>query len=118
MANESLGQIECSGCDGTADIKRRTNGKRLLYLHCKNCGLDQRSGAKLQAKWQAIIDGINSPVATTQANEWQPEERSETENDNEQQRNNNEQNENSESGWLKWGFVGAIIVAISKFARV
>ncbi|TMO62856.1 hypothetical protein [Pseudoalteromonas aurantia] len=53
--NTELGTIECEGCGSFASIRRRANGKQLLYLHCKNCGLDQRSGAKLQAKWTKVI---------------------------------------------------------------
>ncbi|KID38051.1 hypothetical protein [Pseudoalteromonas maricaloris] len=53
--NEELGVIECDGCGTFASIRRRKNGKQLLYLHCKNCGLDQRSGANLQAKWAKAI---------------------------------------------------------------
>ena len=55
--NPSLAKIACGGCDGQADIKRKRTGKKLLYLHCTNCGLDQRSGAKLQARWQGAING-------------------------------------------------------------
>ncbi|MCG7551963.1 hypothetical protein [Pseudoalteromonas sp. Of11M-6] len=55
-SNEELGVIECDGCGTFASIRRRKNGKQLLYLHCTNCGLDQRSGANLQAKWAKAIN--------------------------------------------------------------
>ena len=57
--NASLANIVCNGCNGQANIKRKRTGKKLLYLHCTNCGLDQRSGEFLQKKWQHAIDGIS-----------------------------------------------------------
>jgi hypothetical protein len=83
--NPSLGAIECEGCDGFATIRRRANGKRLLYTHCENCGMNQMSGAKIQAKWEKAIGesagetpNINSePVpdkSPVLADEWQPRE--------------------------------------------
>jgi len=57
--NPSLAKTTCNGCNGQADIKQKKTGKKLLYLHCKNCGLDQRSGNFLQLKWQHAIDGIS-----------------------------------------------------------
>ncbi|MFT5755408.1 MAG: hypothetical protein ACI9LM_000115 [Alteromonadaceae bacterium] len=57
--NPSLGNIICHGCECQADIKQKKTGKKLLYLHCKNCGLDQRSGNFLQLKWQHAIDGVS-----------------------------------------------------------
>ncbi|ASD68508.1 hypothetical protein [Pseudoalteromonas piscicida] len=87
-SNEELGVIECDGCGTFASIRRRKNGKKLLYLHCKNCGLDQRSGANLQAKWakaitqqsqqsQALQSEIREPEQTvshhtTAPDEWAP----------------------------------------------
>lgn len=59
MAGEILGHIECDGCGQTANIKKLKNSP-LLYLHCKQCGMDRRSGAALQAKWQAAIDSPQS----------------------------------------------------------
>ncbi|MCS6211260.1 hypothetical protein [Shewanella baltica] len=59
MAGEILGQIECDGCGQNAGIKKISNSP-LLYLHCKKCGMDRRSGAALQAKWQAAIDSPQS----------------------------------------------------------
>ncbi|MCS6180956.1 MULTISPECIES: hypothetical protein [Shewanella] len=60
MAGEILGHIECDGCGQAANIKKVGNSKALLYLHCPNCGLDRRSGAMVQAKWQAAIDSPQS----------------------------------------------------------
>ncbi|GHE87420.1 hypothetical protein [Thalassotalea profundi] len=59
--NPILGECTCDACGNNAGIKRKRTGKKLLYLHCPNCGLDQRSGALIQAKWQAIIDGVELP---------------------------------------------------------
>jgi len=78
-SKESLGVISCEGCNGDAHIKRRSNGKKLLYLHCKSCGLDQRSGTQLQQKWQLAVDGgFSDPLELdkeiNKLNEWQPEE--------------------------------------------
>ncbi|RZD19840.1 hypothetical protein [Pseudoalteromonas sp. MEBiC 03485] len=53
--NPDLGAIECDACGGFAAIRRQRTGRQLLYLHCKNCGMDKRSGAKLQAKWERAI---------------------------------------------------------------
>ncbi|MBU2871977.1 hypothetical protein [Colwellia sp. E2M01] len=86
MANESLGLISCSGCNGDAHIKRKKTGKKLLYLHCKNCGLDQRSGKLLQERWQQAIDGgaalpperekssLINEKSNNNLNEWEPED--------------------------------------------
>lgn len=56
MANPVLAEIICDGCGNQASIKKLNNSP-LLYLHCKTCGMDRRSGQQLQAKWQAAIDG-------------------------------------------------------------
>ena len=89
--NPPLGDIECDGCDGFATIRRRSNGRRLLYTHCVNCGMNQMSGAKLQAKWEkaigqnmgensAIESEISQPLNTPQVpseikvGEWMPAE--------------------------------------------
>jgi len=53
--NPDLGAVECDGCGGFAAVRQQKTGRKLLYLHCKNCGMDKRSGAKLQAKWQKAI---------------------------------------------------------------
>ena len=101
--NPELAKVACEGCGGEASVKRRANGKRLLYLHCPSCGVDQRSGAKLQAEWQAAIDGItpNQPTEqtesiteTTELAEWHPEET----NDSTTQRPTVERIENPEDG--------------------
>lgn len=87
--NPDLGVIECDGCDAFAVIRRRANGKRLLYEHCPNCGMNQKSGAKLQAKWARAIakeGGGQSPeipsfksepvhkIESIETGEWLPEE--------------------------------------------
>lgn len=82
MAGEALGQIGCKGCGGTADIKKLKNSE-LLYLHCKKCGMDRRTGEHLQSEWRAAISGIipqampeqETPPAlekSTAVQEWQP----------------------------------------------
>lgn len=55
MSKAILGVIKCEGCGNDAGIKKLSNSP-LLYLHCKKCGCDRRSGKDLQAKWQAAID--------------------------------------------------------------
>lgn len=78
MAGEILGHIKCDACDQTANIKKVGNSKALLYLHCPNCGLDRRSGAAIQAKWQAAIDSPKSldtaqdPTENQGGVEWSP----------------------------------------------
>jgi len=77
MAGEILGHIECDGCGQNAGIKKISNSP-LLYLHCKKCGMDRRSGAALQAKWQAAIDSPQSldtaqdPTENQGGVEWSP----------------------------------------------
>jgi hypothetical protein len=116
LANESLGITSCEACNGDAHIKRRSNGKKLLYLHCKSCGLDQRSGKILQARWQAIVEGdqqlpeqIKPPLKT---DEWQPAEVQQNER---QENENTDQNHSTTSNsGIKWlaglaiGLVGII----------
>lgn len=53
--NPDLGVIECEGCDSFAVIRRQRTGKKYLYINCPNCGMDKRSGPKLQAKWERAI---------------------------------------------------------------
>lgn len=89
--NPDLGGIECDGCGGFAAIRRKSTGRRLLYEHCPNCGMNQKSGEKLQAKWEkAIANPISEQVAINteikpvhntvapaekvNAEEWQPAE--------------------------------------------
>jgi len=90
--NKNLGDIQCSGCDGVAHVRQQATGKKLLYLYCPNCGMDKRSGAKLQAKWQAAIDGVSLDVPSKSeklAAEWQPEklDKENSENDDNKERN-------------------------------
>jgi len=94
-SKESLGVVSCEGCNGDAHIKRRSNGKKLLYLHCKSCGLDQRSGKVLQAKWQAAINGDASASpeleqTNPKSNEWHPAEESDNEESNKDKADNND----------------------------
>lgn len=82
--NPPLGAIECEGCDGFATIRRRANGKRLLYTHCPNCGMNQMSGAKIQAKWEKAIgvttadipslEKITVEKGAAESGEWIPPE--------------------------------------------
>jgi hypothetical protein len=53
-----LAEIQCEACQATANIKRRATGKKLLYIHCPNCGLDQRSGGIQQAKLKDAIKAV------------------------------------------------------------
>lgn len=73
MAGEVLGQIQCDACGGLAGIKKISNSE-LLYLHCKKCGCDRRSGAQVQAKWQAAVNGSQLPesLEATQDPDWKP----------------------------------------------
>ncbi|WP_345857392.1 hypothetical protein [Shewanella algae] len=73
MAGEALGYISCDGCGGDAAIKKLGNSE-LLYLHCKQCGCDRRSGAMVQEKWQAAINGSQLPesLEATQDPDWKP----------------------------------------------
>ena len=59
MAGEILGTIECDGCGNKAGIKKISNSP-LLYLHCKKCGCDRRSGEIVQARWRAAIESPES----------------------------------------------------------
>lgn len=59
MAGEALGHINCEACGSKADIKKIKNSEN-LYLHCKKCGMDRRTGAALQQKWAAAILPENS----------------------------------------------------------
>lgn len=107
--NKNLGGITCGGCDGGAHIRQQATGKKLLYLYCPNCGMDKRSGAKLQAKWQSAIDGtlpVQANKTEKQADEWQPEklDREKSEND--------EINERTNSGTSGKIFAGIGIVSV------
>ncbi|BAJ02163.1 hypothetical protein [Shewanella violacea] len=87
MSNPILATIECDGCTGDASIKKLNNSP-LLYLHCKTCGMDRRSGKQLQAKWQAAIDGKSDLPAVIEkaeslADEWSPPAESDPENKDE-----------------------------------
>ncbi|WP_054200924.1 hypothetical protein [Pseudoalteromonas undina] len=82
--NPDLGAVECDGCGGFAAVRQQKTGKKYLYLHCKNCGMDKRSGEKLQAKWQKAIGekppelpALNSepaPQNLSAGGEWIPPE--------------------------------------------
>jgi hypothetical protein len=73
MAGDALGYIKCDGCGEQAAIKKIGNSD-LLYMHCKQCGCDRRSGALVQAKWQAAISGEQLPesLAPAQDPDWKP----------------------------------------------
>lgn len=82
---EERGEIICDSCGEVAALKQIKNSSN-LYLHCKKCGCDRRTGAGIQKKWQAAISGINAEDAETKteqeitpaavltqaAQEWQP----------------------------------------------
>lgn len=73
MANEILGHIDCDGCGGQAGVKKLNNSD-LLYLHCKKCGMDRRSGKALQDKWRSAIGAPELPVMAgdEKPDEWKP----------------------------------------------
>jgi hypothetical protein len=80
MANEIEGYVECEACGNQANIKRKATGKKLLYIHCPKCGLDQRSGDKMQAKLNGILKGETLPAereeqaTETNFEQWKPSE--------------------------------------------
>lgn len=39
--NEAVGEIECAHCKRSALVSKYRTGRRLLYYHCKNCGVIQ-----------------------------------------------------------------------------
>jgi|GEM_PF-2506555 len=55
-ANPTLGSVQCD-CGQLADVKQARRGKgRYLYSHCPECGIDQRTGARVQAHlWAATV---------------------------------------------------------------
>jgi len=53
-----MGQILCT-CGRVAELRRRKNGKKLPYIHCKHCGL-QQGRDELRAEWLANEDASNS----------------------------------------------------------
>lgn len=123
MANDNLGDITCGGCDNSAHIRQQKTGKKLLYLYCPNCGMDKRSGAKLQAKWQAAIDGVSPPVPSKNekpSNEWQPNQLDKVDNENEQskERNNSETNGNGIRNTLAGLGIFGILGLVWRASRV
>ncbi|KGJ98130.1 hypothetical protein [Thalassotalea sp. ND16A] len=111
-SKEVLGTTPCEGCSGEAVIKQRNNGKKLLYLHCTSCGLDQRTGGILQAKWQRAINGEQEPVVEEPINE--PEKAPvETQNNEEEP-----EPEKSSAGWgLFAGVLACVGLALGLKAR-
>ncbi|WP_394131663.1 hypothetical protein [Shewanella maritima] len=76
MAGEPLACVECDACGGQGVIKKLSNSP-LLYLHCKSCGCDRRSGKRLQAKWNAAISNSaleddTQTASNPESDEWQP----------------------------------------------
>ncbi|AYM04226.1 hypothetical protein D8911_14580 (plasmid) [Levilactobacillus brevis] len=56
MANEIIGYMPCTGagCDQRAAIMQATRKGAHLYTRCTDCGLDQRTGKRVQlAIWRA-----------------------------------------------------------------
>lgn len=92
MAGEALAHIECAACGTEQAAIKKIGNSELLYTHCKKCGCDRRSGEKIQAIWQAAIDGgttepsANNPAPAVgdpeQAADWippnEPEQETET----------------------------------------
>lgn len=75
--NPILGKTDCTACGGTAHIKRRSNGRNLLYIHCPKCGTDQRSGHLMQDKLEKIVKGEAAapqtiPKSQPKSDEWHP----------------------------------------------
>lgn len=123
--NPVLAVVDCEACGGEAGIKKRKNGKKLLYLHCENCGCDQRGGKVIQAKWQSHIDDPKTETQTEQATEnkteWQPSQETKQlmsgDIENETDENSTGSTESNkpepiESRRSGWGFGGLIICAI------
>lgn len=54
MAKENrpvLGAISCTGCGGAATVHQTARGAgRYLYTRCNDCGVDQRTGARVQTR--------------------------------------------------------------------
>lgn len=122
MANENLGDLNCGGCDGVAHVRQQKTGKKLLYLYCPNCGMDKRSGAKLQTKWQAAIDGISLdviPKAKPIEKEWQDKslDKEEKQDEEREQRNDNGNSGNSGKIFAGLGILG-IIGLVWKATRI
>lgn len=114
MANESLGVVSCEGCNGAANVKRKATGKKLLYLHCKSCGMDARSGKALQERWQVAIDGGSVESETELSNEWKPMSGDiENEESNSSESDDNSRASNSKFKWLAGiGIAAAILIGI------
>lgn len=82
---EIRGEIVCNSCGNIAALKQIKNSAN-LYMHCKECGCDRRTGKGIQKKWQNAIAGImpdlpeNNPetkselseAETLDAPEWKP----------------------------------------------
>jgi len=54
MANEILGYMACPSCDQQAAIMQARRKGAHLYTSCPDCGMDQRTGKRVQlAIWRA-----------------------------------------------------------------
>ncbi len=50
MANEILGRVDCFTCGERSAVMQTKRKGAHLYTRCSSCGLDQRTGAKVQQK--------------------------------------------------------------------
>ncbi|MDR8523849.1 hypothetical protein [Shewanella fidelis] len=92
MAGEALAHIDCTACGTEKAAIKKIGNSSLLYTHCKKCGCDRRSGAAIQAIWQAAIDGgslepdVSNPATDIedpkQNGDWVPPQENEQETEN------------------------------------
>ncbi|MBY5920409.1 hypothetical protein [Ferrimonas balearica] len=91
MANPAIGKLRCNTCDDVAEVRQQCNGERLLYTICPNCGMDRRSGAKVQAMWREQMVGVDDELpegsaesGETPENTWLPDEQTCPESENQE----------------------------------
>jgi hypothetical protein len=77
MNNEVVGYIHCPDCGerGTLHMTKRGRGRN-LYKRC-GCGCDQRTGAKIQAKWREDMQPLPGFEDMKTEPEKQPEQQPE-----------------------------------------
>ncbi|QLE85573.1 hypothetical protein FLM48_11080 [Shewanella sp. Scap07] len=114
MAGEPLAHIECDGCGNQAAIKKLSNSP-LLYLHCKKCGCDRRSGERVQAKWQQAVESPHS-LDDKQESDWSPSR--ETHKNNPENSGDLEQNEDNQDNGTESFQVKKVITGVSVFLAI
>ena len=80
MANDELGRIKCN-CGKTASVYQAKRKGAHLYSRCPDCGLDQRTGARVQNRlyWETDFNGGGKPPRPEGVSESPPEKVTETE---------------------------------------